>query len=643
MSDEIKKTSPAPWLVGGAAVGGVGTWAGLTQVDKLKQYVTEPKYSSHEDILKESHDELVKQAKDAGEDTKGYLETAAEARKKIDGAEKAWEAEKADYIKNNTKTVKAGDTDEIKALEKQVDALKAEVANGEKQVTTKNTVTTRQTKAQALNKEIQTVEADLKAQKYTKNLIDEIAEKQKEIDSAKNRFVLGETYSAEYYKEYNKLTDRINELKVKKANGTIKEAEVNELKTLPARRANLKQKGLYSTTVQIPEQSAVLSHELREHKNSASSVKKALAKEQKGSQKYKELEYELNRINTKIEKIEKHIKDFADGEYTKQLNELIDTEARKISLASQNHDVQAQVRANAEKALKEKLDDVKGLTTEQKKGLLTRLNSELTERTIIMDDTIELERKLATVKNEYEQIPPNRRKLRIEREVTLDQKKVPVIERDIAQNEAKLAELNRAKELQKARRKHVKAQWDARKAARNSEATKTVDYITAEVGGLEAKVKITKESAPAYNHQNFVDTLSDADKKIYEKYNKMPKATTKVEEVATQALSKEQLDAKKLQINELTGQIAQKRAALPETVVESADDLAKKFEELKPKAKYIEEVETAAKNSIKDKFDDFAKKSGVTSNKKLWGFVAAGAVAVGLLAAAIRPKHKEQA
>ena len=102
MTDEIQRTSAAPWMIGGAAVGGTGAWAALSKIDKLKQWTTEPKYASHDDILAETHDTLVKQVEDASEDTKNVWEEIAKGRKEIDDAEAAWETQKNEYIKNNS-------------------------------------------------------------------------------------------------------------------------------------------------------------------------------------------------------------------------------------------------------------------------------------------------------------------------------------------------------------------------------------------------------------------------------------------------------------------------------------------------------------------------------------------------------------
>lgn len=127
MTDEIQRTSPAPWLIGGAAVGGTGAGVALTKIEKLKEWTTEPKYASHEDILKEKHDTLVKQAEEASEESKNVWDEIVKGHKEIEDAEATWETQKNEYVKNNSVAKPVEDTEEIKNLNKTLEELKTKV------------------------------------------------------------------------------------------------------------------------------------------------------------------------------------------------------------------------------------------------------------------------------------------------------------------------------------------------------------------------------------------------------------------------------------------------------------------------------------------------------------------------------------
>lgn len=693
MSDEIKKTSPAPWLVGGAAVGGLGTYAGLTQVDKLKQYVTEPKYSSHEDILKESHDELVKQAGEAGEETKGYLETAAEARKKIDGAGKAWEAEKADYIKNNTTYKVAEDTEEIKNLQKQLDELKnqpkvakspevkeqssileKEIARlrAEAQETAKANL---QPKIDEASKPI--VDSQNKLNKYLSGHAEtrmkhydaysaEIEELKKVAEEAKNELKKKAAAREISNEEFVSKTDAINaklkadkKVKMEGFNKKLAELDAGFDVKVKEKIANLgyskeQSESVYNNarnyihnslaaheieTAKLPAYSyantrneieAALNEYLAEH--NYGTVKKS-AYGTATNPKTKDIERLASRNADIKEQVNKYL-NTPSGENQKVVKNIIESEKAKLKKAEK---FQALYEKFALEAKPEEVEAigrrfratetiVDGKKVTYYEELLSK-NPKAKEIASFIDNLTSADR--ADLKRMFpdgydKEIIGNKvntLKSRIEK-LELGFERYNALQTTIEKEVGKDVYLNGDKLYKKGSTTPIEAPTlKAPEALKGQVALPDNDAVA----GLKKSMNnaVNEENIVRKAHRNVADQLEKEGKKI----------AVKVEDVVDNTAK----------ITELENQIKAKRANLPKTAVESADDLAKKFEELKPKAKYIEEVETAAKNSIKDKFDDFAKKSGVTSNKKLWGFVAAGAVAVGLLAAAIRPKHKEQA
>lgn len=102
MSDELtiqpqvqQKSNAVPYAAGGAIVGGLA--GALSPVG-----VTKPKYSSYEDILKESEDTFKKGIEDGG-DAKGVWEAAKEHAEKVKNAEAEYD-KKVQEIKDANKT-----------------------------------------------------------------------------------------------------------------------------------------------------------------------------------------------------------------------------------------------------------------------------------------------------------------------------------------------------------------------------------------------------------------------------------------------------------------------------------------------------------------------------------------------------------
>lgn len=114
-----RKDNTLPYTLGGLAVGGA---AGA-----LSPYgLTKAKYSSYEDILKESEDTFKSQIEKGG-DNKTFWETARDHAQKVKDAEKNYDAE-VEKIKAENKTTKVTVTD----LPDSEKALKDELANAQK-------------------------------------------------------------------------------------------------------------------------------------------------------------------------------------------------------------------------------------------------------------------------------------------------------------------------------------------------------------------------------------------------------------------------------------------------------------------------------------------------------------------------------
>jgi len=186
MSNENQKGGLGLPLAGGV-LGGAGAYFATQKVDKVKQWVSEPKYNSYNDLLEEArkNDTFIKTELDgASEEAKAVLNQAqADVEAEI-AAGKKYDDDLAKYIKDNSVAKAAPDTDEIKNLQKQVDDLTAGIKSKEaaaSQVVPHKEVTRRLTKEEAHNAKIQQLESKVNARKKVLEMKDNIAKKEAEI------------------------------------------------------------------------------------------------------------------------------------------------------------------------------------------------------------------------------------------------------------------------------------------------------------------------------------------------------------------------------------------------------------------------------------------------------------------------------
>lgn len=130
MSNENQNGGLLLPVAGGLVTGG-GAYLASQKIDKVKEWVSEPKYNSFEDIVKEADDVFAKEVENATEENKTLMEQIKAKREEIKNAETNWDKAKEQYIKDNTVLKQAEDTEEIKNLQKQLDDLKATVASKE--------------------------------------------------------------------------------------------------------------------------------------------------------------------------------------------------------------------------------------------------------------------------------------------------------------------------------------------------------------------------------------------------------------------------------------------------------------------------------------------------------------------------------
>lgn len=519
MTDEIQRTSPAPWLIGGAAVGGTGAGVALTKIEKLKEWTTEPKYASHEDILKEKHDTLVKQAEEASEESKNVWDEIVKGHKEIEDAEATWETQKNEYVKNNSVAKPVEDTEEIKNLNKKLEELKTELAEGEKTTKTTKTVTERVSKQDYVNHQIKELKTKNAAREKVFSLKEEMSSLQAKLDNL------------------NKQKTRIE--------------------------------------IKIPDSNRYTSRNIERLKDSVT-----------------------------------------------QLNELIDNEVARLSNHADHRIPRETLRA--EEAINQYIDKLVCLNKTQKNALKKQCEAELKKRVPIVKQEQIVKTKLNSVTHEYNRIPELTRQKY--------EKHPDVMKNKIAQTNAEIVELNKAKELQAKRKKHVSEWWEYRqlKKKKNNDLTVGESELLSKYKGKE--------------YQSFTDTLNADDKRIFNKYNKMQKGgKTRVEEVLTRAMTDEQIAAKQKEIADVTADIASKREALPKQVVKTAEELATEYATKNPKEAFVKTTTENVTNRLKDSLEQAMKETTKRNGLKFWGPIAGAAVGLGLLAAAIRPKTKSQA
>lgn len=129
---QVKQTSPVPYALGGAVVGGLGGAA-------VANYTTKPKYASFEDIIADTKDNFEKNAKDAISDEANQTKAINARQAAIDAGAK-WEDELNAFKEAN----KEGATPELAAdheLMKQKAAIQDEIKTIESAKATTKTVT----------------------------------------------------------------------------------------------------------------------------------------------------------------------------------------------------------------------------------------------------------------------------------------------------------------------------------------------------------------------------------------------------------------------------------------------------------------------------------------------------------------------
>lgn len=543
--------------VAGGVLGGAGAYFATQKVDKVKQWVSTPKYNSYEELVKEmsDNDKFTKELENASEEGKTVLNQAkADADAKI-AAEAKYQTDLDAYVKEHSVAKQAEDTQAIKDLQKQVADLEAGVKAKEaaaSQVVPHKEVTRRLTKEEAHNAKIQQLESKVNARKKVLEMKDNIAKKEAEIAGV-NR-------------------------------------ELRTRVTLPGSES-------YGKNLLAAEAGELVG----DNKRAAEAIKEKI------------------KVLTQQEQ---------------ELNELIDIEAKKLSKISRKSGNLDQAIIDVEKNIEQRIKGIKGLTKSQKEQVISEAKKGLKDRINFMDQLAVKEIELAGLKQEYERIPAATRELF----ETKDYKSL------LARNEGELLELQMQKDIAAERKKHVKKQWEARKAARQSAATRTEEHIRVQANGIDETIKITKETAPKFEYVPFEDTLTDQGKAKYKEYKKaVAKRGTKTVQVADSAAVKAvdpSIAADKAKIQELTEQIAKERAALPKQAVKNAEELTEEF------IKANGTKEDAVKKAVKGLSDDAAeglKKITKTSNWKQWGGVAVCALAGMGLFSALRPKHKEQA
>lgn len=104
MTDEMniqQRPSALPYAGIGGALGAVGGY-GLSKIDAVKKYVSEPaKYSSYEDLIKEKDDTFTKALNEAEGEEKELMEKAKTAREAGTKAAEKWENDKKAFLEKN--------------------------------------------------------------------------------------------------------------------------------------------------------------------------------------------------------------------------------------------------------------------------------------------------------------------------------------------------------------------------------------------------------------------------------------------------------------------------------------------------------------------------------------------------------------
>ena len=217
--------------VAGGLVTSGGAYFASQKVDKVKEWVSEPKWNSFEDIIKdnEAADYFEKEIKGATGDQKTLLEQIKAKTEEVKNAGTNWDTAKEKYIKDNTVLKQTEDTEEIKTLQKQLDDLKASVAANERKYMDEEITKLGKKPAkvkQDINKEkaikiLQTRLFDLKTQ-----------EREKEL-GAERKSKIGTGDRSEKIRTYNypqnRVTDHRINLTLYKIDQITNEGELDEI------------------------------------------------------------------------------------------------------------------------------------------------------------------------------------------------------------------------------------------------------------------------------------------------------------------------------------------------------------------------------------------------------------------------------
>ena len=597
---EIQKVqqgpSTTPYLLGGglagAAIGGVAT-----QFGPGKSYVTEaPKYKSHEDLVKAAEDKfenIVEEAEKFSEADKSFSDKVKAQQENIKKAGEQYDADLAKHLEEGKKQVVVADTDEIKELNKQLEAAKANLAESEKALAAASPkeAIKNPTRMDVIGDKIKPLETQVKAEKSIVELMDKMEAQKSEIATKRNQF-----------REAIKLPEQ--------------EALV---------RAEL---DVHQATLDA----------LKQKKNAVTSSKQykelvaKRAKLQRGSAEYQQVTQQIeqmrNQYNSTIAATEakiKNIKNFKKNgkELIQELDNLVDAEALKMAKASSNKETTAAIRANSEKVLEAKIREIRGLTNQQRKDLLDKVKAQLNDRTSMLDSTLGTETKL------------NETIAKFERDYSTTRRKIFEHNQFKPQLAKKEAELNKLKDMQslaKKREAHIKKMWAQRKEARKLDGKKVVD---ATFGDLKAK---------EFNYTSFTDSLNQTEKDLLKEFQKetrkrAPKVvkTTPATEGLTAAV-----ESNKAKITELTSQIAKKREALPKPATKTVEELTAEFvKEKGTKEASVKEATRKAVNELKDDVAGWLEKATKTNGKKVAWIAVGAAVAGALIGLALKPSKKE--
>ena len=210
-----KQTSPMPYVLGGAALGGVG--GALTA-----NYTTHPKYSSYEDIIKETKDNFEKAAKDAISDEAERTKAVNAYQAGVDAGNK-WENDKKAFVEAN----KQGAVPEL-AADHELLKKKAEIENSIKTIEGNTSASKTVTKEpMALLRSI------LKELKNADNALQELIAKKASTEEINNARNLVKAAEAKYDSAVDEVVRNTKFKDTKFINGVevkVTDAEVEKMK-----------------------------------------------------------------------------------------------------------------------------------------------------------------------------------------------------------------------------------------------------------------------------------------------------------------------------------------------------------------------------------------------------------------------------